>query len=176
MIFLYQKLISDIRNLYWFSDIRKSFSDIRKFTADKNVKPKVYTNVFWISSDKFLLCSLHGYSGVVHFITFSWLLVTTGSWPILFSSTTQVPIYLSKNPGKFWFSDIRESRHFLRSENDWWYKKLFSDIWYQKLFFGIRKCSDFLISEIIFWYQKIISDIRKAWHVLTSKIISDIRK
>ena len=51
--FWYHKMIFWYQNSCWFSDIRNWFSDIRKF-----FKPKVYTSVFWISSDKFLVCAV----------------------------------------------------------------------------------------------------------------------
>ena len=35
-----------------------------------------------------------------------------------------------------------------------WNSKSENIFWYQKLLFDIRKCHDFLISEIIFWYKK----------------------
>ena len=54
----------------------------------------------------------------------------------------------------FWYQKMCE---FLIN---FWYQKII--LLYLKLFSDIRKCHDFLVSEIIFWYQKIISDIRKS--------------
>ena len=64
-----------------------------------------------------------------------------------------------------------------------WYQKLFSDILkmprfsdirnyflISEIIFYIRKCHDFLISEIVFWYQKIIFWYQKI------VVFSDIRK
>ena len=72
--------------------------------------------------------------------------------------------------------------HFLILEIIFWYIRNYfliseNNFWHQKLFFDIRKCHEFLISETYFliseknfWYQKIeflisenrISDIRKS--------------
>ena len=57
-----------------------------------------------------ILCSLYKYSGAVHFIAFSWLLMTMGH--DLDCSQAQLPTeyvtYLSKHLGKFRFTDIRK--------------------------------------------------------------------
>ena len=64
----------------------------------------------------------------------------------------------------FWYQRII----FGYQKINFWYQKIIYG--YQKLFYDIRKCHDFLISEIVF-YQKLFDDIRKCHDFLISKII-----
>ena len=59
------------------------------------------------------------------------------------------------------FSDIRKSISDIRKCVNFWYQKII--FWYQKI--------NFWYQNIIFWYQKLFSDIRKCHNFLISEIL-----
>ena len=152
-------------NIIW-ANIARTRHIVLMFTVEKNQTKSIHKcilNFKWRVSILYSLCGIHECFGTVHFITFSWLLLTTGSRPGLLSSTTTNRIrYLT---GNF---------DFLISENNFWYQKIIRNyFWYQKLFSASRKSWHFLISENNFWYPKIIFWCQK---LIFWNWISDIRK